>query len=118
MRPPARPILPPHGQEQTQADRGLPAGPLRRTGPPRHPRRVESLFARFNTGRDGADPKGQYTLPLHGPGFTAEVPTAVNPVVQVMLSVYDEELAMPVLIRMARDLGVRLTDIESGQTFG
>lgn len=79
---------------------------------------VESLFARFNTGRDGADPKGQYTLPLHGPGFTAEVPTAVNPVVQVMLSVYDEELAMPVLIRMARDLGVRLTDIESGQTFG
>lgn len=79
---------------------------------------VEDALARFNTARDGSEPKGMGTLMLYGPGMTVELPTSFDTVSQLMASVNDEDIAWPVLVRMCRDLQWQMMDVESGRVFG
>ena len=81
-------------------------------------RQVCESLADFNTAPDGAPEKSTSTRRLYGPGFVIELPTSVEVVTQGMVSVNDEDVALPVLFRMCRSLKWRLTDIETGMTFG
>jgi hypothetical protein len=47
-----------------------------------------------------------------------ELPTSVDPVTQGMVSVNDEDVALPVLFRICRTLKWRMTDLETGMSFG
>jgi hypothetical protein len=80
---------------------------------------------RFNLAGDGSGPRGLGTVPgmciLHGPGCTIEVPGDGDPkaeVMQAMISVTDEDFGMPVIIRMCRQQKWRMTDADSGMSFG
>jgi hypothetical protein len=43
---------------------------------------------------------------------------AKDDVAQAMVTVTDEEIAMPVLLRMCKTLGWAMVDIETGRSFG
>jgi hypothetical protein len=47
-----------------------------------------------------------------------EVPTTGDQVVQAIASISDEDIALPVLMKMAKQHQWRLMDIESGRMFG
>jgi hypothetical protein len=80
---------------------------------------LEGMLARFNTAPDGAPAStSRGTRVLYGPGYIAEVPSFGDGVTQVMVSVNDEETAWPVLSRMCKALRLRMTDLDTGQSFG
>lgn len=79
---------------------------------------VFKLLADFNTCTDGSPDKGTGTRLLHGPGFVIEVATALDPVSQGIITINDEDIALPVLFRLCRSVGWRMMDMESGRTFG
>jgi uncharacterized protein YbjT (DUF2867 family) len=80
-------------------------------------REVFDALARFNTAPDGS-PTGGATERLYGPGFTVELATSTDTIAQALLSLNDEDIAWPVLMRLCKELAWSMTDLESGRTFG
>ncbi|MGE3108203.1 MAG: hypothetical protein AB7G11_07600 [Phycisphaerales bacterium] len=85
-------------------------------------REVVGLMADYNISPDGSGPEGMGDVigmgRLYGPGFVAEIPTAVDEVTQVMVMITDEDFAWAVLMRLCRQLKWKMMDPESGRTFG
>lgn len=79
---------------------------------------VRERLGDFNTAADGGPAKSYGTEFLYGPGYSVELPTGAEQVTQAIVSVNDDELALPVLMRMCKARGWKLVDIESGRTFG
>lgn len=86
---------------------------------------VLAAAGNFNVAPDGSGPSGMGSAPgmavLHGPGFVVEVPDSGGmkaDVMQVMVTVTDEDFAWPVLSRMCKAAGWRMMDPETGRTFG
>lgn len=80
-------------------------------------REVRAVLAGFNTSGDGT-PTDSGIEKLHGPGMVVELPTANDPVPQAIANVNDDDLALLVLMKLAKATGWRLMDIESGRMFG
>ena len=91
-----------------------PGDPMRPLG---SARRVHEVLAGFNTAVDGAE-RSTGTDMLHGPGFVVEVAHGQDEIAQAMIIVQDEEIAWPVLSRLCRQTGWRMSDLETGRTFG
>jgi hypothetical protein len=80
---------------------------------------VRDSLANYNTAPDGAPPRtGAGTEILYGPGMIVELPLSQDTIMQAMVTVNDEDTAMPVLLRACRALGWAMVDLESGRTFG
>jgi len=71
----------------------------------------------FNTAADG-DPDSKSVL--HGPGIVVQLPMLDDddPVNQILVSINDDEIAWPVLLRICRAMGWKMMDPQSGRTFG
>jgi len=82
-------------------------------------RQVVDLLGRFNTGPDGGRSPESFGL-LYGPGMIVQMPMVGpdDPVMQVGVSLHEEEMAWPVLMRVCKALGWRMMDPSSGRTFG
>lgn len=80
-------------------------------------REVLSSLARYNTAPDGGR-SATGTERLWGPGMVVELPLGEGDVPQAMVSVTDEEIALPVLMRACKALGWVMVDLESGRMFG
>jgi hypothetical protein len=78
---------------------------------------VECLSC-FNTGPDGAVRENTGTEFLYGPGMTVEIPTTSDQVNQAIATISDDEIALPVLMKMCKAHAWKLMDIESGRVFG
>ena len=79
---------------------------------------VARTLAAFNTAGDGSPTSASRgTEVLHGPGMVVEVPLGVDTVTQAMVSLLDEDIAWPVLVRICKSADWKMVDIESGQTF-
>jgi hypothetical protein len=80
---------------------------------------VVDQLGRYNTAPDGGKSPENYGM-LYGPGFIAQLPMVGpdDPVAQVMISLTEEEIAWPVLMRICRNLELRMMDPQSGRTFG
>ena len=73
----------------------------------------------FNTGPDGSSRPESFGV-LYGPGLIVQMPM-VGPddlVMQVAISMNEEEIAWPVLMRICKELGWKMMDPSSGRTFG
>jgi hypothetical protein len=81
-------------------------------------REVGDTLGRYNTSPDGGPARGAGTETLYGPGMVVELPTASTSIVQAMVSMTDEELALPVLMRMCKEQGWQMVDLETGRAFG
>lgn len=81
------------------------------------PDEVLKLLAPFNTAPDGAQP-GMGAITLYGPGLSMTMPTTQPQITQLIANMTDEEIAMPVLIRLCRALEWTMTDLETGRKFG
>lgn len=81
------------------------------------PQEVIDLLALFNTAPDGAPP-GLGAVTLYGPGMSMTMPTTQPSITQLIANMTDEEIAMPVLMRMCKSLEWSMTDLETGRTFG
>ena len=77
-----------------------------------------AALAPFNTAPDGAPQRQVGMHVLHGPGIVIEYPDNQDEINQAMLTVIDQDVAWPVLVRICRTLGWKMQDIESGQVFG
>lgn len=83
---------------------------------PLGPRReVRETLARFNTSTDGSSTAGSPLERLYGPGMVVELPTSVEPLTQAIATMNDEDTAFPVLVKLCRETGWRLMDVESGR---
>ncbi len=94
-----------------QADEGLP--PLGTIA------EVSDALAAFNTAPDGS--KGideASTVVLHGPGLVVELPMGLDRVTQGLVTLIDEDVAWPVLMRLVKNLPWKLLDLETGRSFG
>ncbi len=80
-------------------------------------KKVYEVLGRFNTAVDGSE-RSTGTDVLYGPGFVVEVAQGLDDVSQAVIVVQDEETAWPVLSRLCRQTGWRMTDMETGRTFG
>ncbi|MCA9309786.1 MAG: hypothetical protein KDA21_01170 [Phycisphaerales bacterium] len=80
-------------------------------------RQIQDLVADSNVAPDGSP---ESVGILYGPGITLQLPMVGpdDPVVQVMVSLDEEEIAWPVLTRLCRRLGWKMLDPDSGRTFG
>jgi hypothetical protein len=81
-------------------------------------REVRARLAAFNTSGDGTGPDVTGLERLHGPGMVVEIPTAQPTVQQAIATLNDEDYAFPVLVRMCRELGWKMMDLETGRVFG
>jgi hypothetical protein len=79
---------------------------------------LAAKLACFNTAGDGGPPSAGGTELLYGPGMVIEVPTTTDLVAQAIASISDEDIALPVLMKMCKQLQWKLMDIETGRTFG
>lgn len=52
---------------------------------------------------------------LHGPGICIELPPDQDPVSQMLLSIVEEEIAWPVVVRLARQFEWKVLDMETGR---
>jgi hypothetical protein len=75
-------------------------------------------LAAFNTAPDGSPPSTSGTEFLYGPGMVVEVPTSSDQITQAIASINDEDIALPVLMKMCKQLNWRMMDLESGRIFG
>ncbi len=80
-------------------------------------REVQASLARFNTAPDGSSRNTGMDV-LHGPGMVLEIPASNDEVLQAMVTVTDEEIALPVLLRLCKSLGWSMVDLETGRSFG
>jgi len=73
----------------------------------------------FNTGPDGSNSPETYGV-LYGPGMIMQLPMVGgdDPVMQLAVSMHEEDLAWPVLMRICRRLGWKMMDPATGRTFG
>ncbi len=78
----------------------------------------EAALAPFNTAPDGSDGTSMGTRFLHGPGLVVEVPTGLDEITQALITVLDDDFALPVLMRICRANVWKMQDTESGQMFG
>lgn len=80
---------------------------------------VAELLSNFNIAHDGSTAAEAFGV-LHGPGFVVQLPMVgpKDPVSQVIVSMSEEDIAWPVLIRVCRALGWKMMDPQSGRTFG
>lgn len=79
---------------------------------------VEAALAPFNTATDGSPGSSMGTRFFYGPGLVIEVPTGMDTITQALVTVLDDDFALPVLMRICRTLGWKMQDTESGQMFG
>lgn len=78
---------------------------------------VAEQLSNFNTHTDNApDTPGI----LYGPGIIVQMPMVgpEDPVHQVAVTLVEEDIAWPVLIRICKGLGWKMMDAETGRTFG
>lgn len=80
---------------------------------------VAAHLAVFNTAPDGSS-RGETAgmAVLHGPGMVVEFPMGLDEVSQAMVTLTDDSIAWPVLMRLCKKLGWCMVDSESGRTFG
>jgi hypothetical protein len=89
------------------------------TSPLGTPRDVASILAEFNTAPDGSGAGGTSGMTvLHGPGMVVEYAAALEEVNQAMVTLTDDSIAWPVLMRLCKRQGWCMQDMESGRTFG
>jgi hypothetical protein len=82
-------------------------------------REVCERFSRYNTAPDGGKRSASAgTEVLHGPGMIVEVPTSTDTISQAMVTMLDDDIAWPVLLRLCRNLQWKMVDLESGRSFG
>lgn len=77
-----------------------------------------ATLAPFNTAPDGSPVRTSGTQILHGPGIAVEYADNQDQITQALLTVIDQDVAWPVLVRLCRSLGWKMQDMESGQVFG
>ena len=82
------------------------------------PERVVAMLAPYNTAPDGAAGGSLGTVTLYGPGMTVLMPTTQKTITQLIANLSDEEIALPVLMRACKALGLSMMDMETGRTFG
>lgn len=80
-------------------------------------REIGSTMARFNIAPDGTPTTSNV---YYGPGVIAQLPFLGpdDPVQQVLVSLVEDDVAWPVLIRLCKAVGWKMMDPESGRTFG
>lgn len=95
---------------------GAPAGPADAV-PLGTAREVKELLAQFNMSEDGSSEGAGV---LHGPGIIASLPMVGpdDPVMQLLVSMQEEDMAWAVLPRVCRALGWKMMDPRTGRTFG
>ncbi len=81
-------------------------------------RQVRERLANFNTSHDGSIARNTATEILHGPGLVVEIATSLDPVSQAIVTLNDEDIALPVLFRMCKAHGWKMMDMDTGRTFG
>jgi hypothetical protein len=81
-------------------------------------RQVVECLSGYNTSPDGAARENTGTEFLYGPGMTVEIATSSDLVNQAIATISDDEIALPVLMKMCKALSWKLMDIESGRVFG
>ncbi len=82
-------------------------------------REVSDALGAVNTARDGSDgPVDTGIVVMHGPGFVVEIGASIDPVVQAMVTIEDEDMAWPVLMRLCALAKWSMMDLETGRTFG
>lgn len=89
-------------------------GELASMGPVAH---VLSSLALYNTAPDGSRRNTGMEV-LWGPGMVLEIPAGVDEVSQVLATITDDDIALPVLMRACKALGWAMTDVETGRSFG
>ena len=79
---------------------------------------IEAL-AQLNTTADGSSSPESFGV-LYGPGIIVQMPMAGpgDPVMQLAVSMQEEDIAWPVLLRICRTLKWKMMDPASGRTFG
>lgn len=82
------------------------------------PRELEEALAPFNTAPDGSKGASLGTLFLYGPGIIVEIPRGHDLIQQALVTVVEQDIAFPVLMRICRGNAWKLQDVESGQMFG
>ena len=83
------------------------------------PKDVAAILAEFNTAPDGSGAGGASGMVvLHGPGMVVEYPVGLEEISQAMVTLTDDSIAWPVLMRLGKKLGWCMQDMESGRTFG
>lgn len=80
---------------------------------------VVAQLANFNTTPDGSSSVESFGV-LYGPGFILQLPMvgSNDPVSQVIVTMHEEDIAWPVLMRICRTLSWKMMDPQSGRTFG
>ncbi|MGP1345188.1 MAG: hypothetical protein ACTS3F_00785 [Phycisphaerales bacterium] len=80
-------------------------------------REFATAAARFNIAPDG---NPMTTNVLYGPGVLVQLPFAApdDPVQQALVSLIEDDIAWPVLIRLCKANRWKMMDPESGRTFG
>lgn len=81
-------------------------------------REIRDRLAMFNTASDGGVKKSLGTELLHGPGIIVELPSGQPEVNQALVTLIEEDIAWPVLMRMCRKLNWALQDPNTGRIFG
>ena len=78
---------------------------------------VVEAFSDYNTAPDGSN---ESIGVLFGPGYTVQLPFVdrKDPVMQVLVSIEDDESAWPVLTRVCKGLNWKMLDPSTGRTFG
>jgi hypothetical protein len=71
---------------------------------------IVQALSKFNT---MAEVEGNDTL--WGPGIKIELPPEVDPVVQMLLSIVEEEIAWLPILRLAKQFDWSVVDIETGR---
>lgn len=79
---------------------------------------VDALSA-FNTQPDGSKSPESFGL-LHGPGLIVQMPMVgpKDPIMQIAVSLQEEDVAWTVLARLCKRLDWKMMDPASGRTFG
>ena len=80
---------------------------------------VAEALADFNTAADGSPRNASAgTVVLHGPGLVVELPMGLDRVTQGLVTLVDEDVAWPVLMKLVKSLPWKLLDLETGRSFG
>ena len=81
-------------------------------------REIRARLSAFNTAADCAPKKSLGTEILYGPGILVELPTGLDEVNQALVTLVEEDIAWPVLMRLCRTHNWALQDPSSGRIFG
>lgn len=81
-------------------------------------REIRAKLAAFNTASDGGSKKSLGTEILYGPGILVELPSGQDEVNQALVTLIEEDIAWPVLMRLCRTQNWALQDPSTGRIFG